>query len=105
MSKYFAPNPVGRPKSSAWVKNLAAKWTEDAIRTLAELMADPEQDGKTRAMCANALLDRAHGKPAQELNANVNVNESTADDVHSRIASILASATGDPDAGSTGETH
>jgi hypothetical protein len=105
MSKYFQPNPTGRPKSSAWVKHLAAKYTEDAIRTLVELMNDTEQDGKTRAMCANALLDRAHGKPAQELNANVNVNESTAEDVQSRIAAIVASAVGDADSGPTGVSH
>lgn len=72
-------NPGGRPKDSKWVRELASRRTEDAIRALTEaLSADHEwtdsngvshtqPDHKIRVLAANALLDRAWGKPRQEI--------------------------------------
>jgi uncharacterized protein (UPF0147 family) len=104
MSKYF-PNAVGRPKSSQWVKHLAAKYTEEAIESIVKIARDEEVPANVRLAAWSAVMDRAHGKPAQELNANVNVNESSADDVHSRITALVASAIGGTDAEPTGEPH
>lgn len=104
MSKYFQPNPAGRPKSSAWVKHLAAKYTEEALTTLADIMRDADEDGRTRAMAAQALLDRAHGRPAQEINGNVNVTSSP-DELYEQIAAAVAEFGVQDDAGSTGEPH
>lgn len=73
-------NPGGRPKDSAWVKHLAAKRTEDAIKALADALeatrlvvsakgdvVAEEPDHRVRVAAAQALLDRAHGKPAQAI--------------------------------------
>lgn len=69
MSRYLPSDREGpgRPKGSAWVRHLAAKYTEEAITALAEIARDMEQDGRTRLMAWNAILDRAHGKPAQTI--------------------------------------
>lgn len=60
-------NPGGRPKDLAWVKELARRRTEDAIRTLGDIMLDVDMDGRTRVAAAQALLDRAWGKPSQAI--------------------------------------
>lgn len=59
-------NPKGRPKVVADVKELARKYTTQAISTLAEIMADDES-GHARAMAADKLLDRGWGKAPQAL--------------------------------------
>jgi hypothetical protein len=59
-------NPGGRPKEVGHVRALAKKYTEEAIRTLAELMRTGKPD-RARVAAAEALLDRAYGKPTQPL--------------------------------------
>jgi hypothetical protein len=44
---------------------LAARYTEPAIRTLAEVMTDPFAMARDRLRAAETLLDRGHGKPQQ----------------------------------------
>lgn len=58
-------NPGGRPKESAEVKRLAQEHGPDAIKKLVELM-DCGQP-RTEVAAAQALLDRAYGKPAQAI--------------------------------------
>jgi len=58
-------NPSGRPKVIAEVQALARKRTVKAIRALTKCLDDP--DGRVVVAAANALLDRAWGKPAQPL--------------------------------------
>lgn len=55
-------NPLGRPKEVHHVKELARKWTTEAIGTLAEIMADKKQKASARVAAANALLDRGYGR-------------------------------------------
>ena len=59
-------NPSGRPREVGHVKELARQYTEEAIRTLAELMRTGKPD-RTRVAAAEALLDRAWGRPAQAI--------------------------------------
>ena len=59
-------NPGGRPKADARVKELAREWTETAINALVEV-CKKGKDEKARVAAANALLDRAWGKPAQSV--------------------------------------
>lgn len=106
----------GRPKDSKWVKHLASQRTEDAIRALTEALdatrvlispkgevVGEEPDHRVRVMAANALLDRAHGKPSQEVTATViNTNP---DELHERIITALAEVGSIDDAGPTGEPH
>lgn len=52
-------------KSTTEVRDLAQKYTYEAIERLAYWMR--EGDAKSSISAAQALLDRAHGKPAQAL--------------------------------------
>ena len=54
------PNKIG-----ADVREAAQAFTEDAISTLAEIMRGADHPAAARVSAANALLDRAHGKPKQ----------------------------------------
>lgn len=58
-------NPGGRRKSVGEVKDLAASYTVEAIERLAFWMRSNEP--KASVAAANALLDRAWGKPTQPL--------------------------------------
>lgn len=59
---------AGTPnKATADVKALAGNYTTAALATLADIMQDDSAPPAARVSAANALLDRAHGKPRQEL--------------------------------------
>lgn len=59
---------AGTPnKATADVRALAGNYTAQALETLASIMNDVEQPPAARVSAANSLLDRAHGKPRQEL--------------------------------------
>ena len=59
---------AGTPnKATADVKAVAATYTTAALATLAEIMQDGTAPHSARVAAANALLDRAVGKPRQEL--------------------------------------
>lgn len=59
---------AGTPnKATASLKALAGNYTAQALETLASIMNDVEQSAAARVAAANSLLDRAHGKPRQEL--------------------------------------
>ena len=58
-------NPGGRPKSAVRLKELCRAHTPAAVQTLvAALKAENE---RTRVAAAEALLDRAWGKPPQAI--------------------------------------
>ncbi len=59
-------NPGGKP-DQRHVRELAKKYTEDAIRTLAEIMLDDTKREAARVSAAEVLLDRGWGKPTQPL--------------------------------------
>lgn len=63
----FAPgqsgNPSGRPKDVGPIKELAKQHTQAAIDALVGALAD--ENGRTRVAAAEAILDRAYGKPTQ----------------------------------------
>jgi hypothetical protein len=58
-------NPSGRPKATHNLLELTRTYTNAAVATLAEIMQDRSEPGTTRIAAANALLDRAWGKPLQ----------------------------------------
>ena len=58
-------NPSGRPPENRLVKNLARAQSEKAIAKLATLI--DSEDERVAVSACQALLDRAHGKPAQSL--------------------------------------
>src|SRR6185369_5160033 len=58
-------NPRGRPKEVGPVRELAKRYTEAAIDTLAQVMQDPSAPPSARVAAAEALLARGWGKPQQ----------------------------------------
>ena len=67
--------PKGSPnKATASIRDAAQAYTEDALRTLVEVMNDREQSGPTRVGAANAILDRGYGKPKQEVDAQLDMS-------------------------------
>lgn len=62
-AKGYSGNPAGRPRVVAEVREAAKAHSENAIATLAEIMTDPGQPAGARVAAANAILDRAWGKP------------------------------------------
>jgi len=66
-------NPGGRPKAIENIRELARNHTEEAIKTLVEISNNPKSSDSARVQAANALLDRAWGKPTQ-YNDNLNQN-------------------------------
>lgn len=49
----------------ATLTEIAGRYTEEAIETLAEIMNDSRATHSARVAAANAVLDRGHGKPVQ----------------------------------------
>lgn len=58
-------------KSTKALKEIAGEYTEAAVKTLVEVMEDPEAPPAARVAAADKLLDRGHGKPAQMVEATV----------------------------------
>lgn len=58
-------NPAGRPKADLEIRKYAGTFTREAVDKLVELMRG--RYPKVALAAANALLDRAHGKPTQML--------------------------------------
>ncbi len=54
-------------KATADVKALAGNYSAQALETLASIMQDDSAPPAARVSAANALLDRAVGKPRQEI--------------------------------------
>ncbi|WP_298700939.1 hypothetical protein [uncultured Brevundimonas sp.] len=66
--------PKGSPnKATAAVKEAAQAYTDKALKTLAEIMGSTEHPAAARVSAANALLDRAHGKPPQAVEVDATV--------------------------------
>lgn len=53
-------------KATASLKDLARKYTDQALETLAEIMLSGESDA-ARVAASNSILDRGYGKPSQVL--------------------------------------
>jgi hypothetical protein len=60
-------NPSGRPKSDVTIKELARAHTEEAIKTLVDVLHDKRAPVSAKVHAACALLDRGWGKPTQYL--------------------------------------
>ena len=63
----FCPNPGGRPKLLANVRDLAREMTEKAIHTLVSVMDGRQSPPNARVAAAVALLDRGWGRPPSML--------------------------------------
>ena len=66
--------PGSLNKATRTVKEVAAEYTESAIKTLADIMQDVEQPSAVRISAARELLDRAHGRPTQSVEVDASVS-------------------------------
>ena len=65
-------NPGGRPKNTPdFLKQARAEGTA-SLQTLVELRDNPDIDPQIRRQCANDILDRAYGKPVQQMETDSN---------------------------------
>jgi hypothetical protein len=74
-----SPNPGGRPKEVGDVRELAKKYTAEAVQTLAKIMRSEDAPPAARTAAATALLDRAYGRPATSVDAQVTVQHNISD--------------------------
>jgi hypothetical protein len=59
---------AGTPnKTTALARQLAIPFADEAIQTILDVMRDKESPATARVSAANSLLDRAFGKPRQEI--------------------------------------
>ena len=61
-----------RVRPPPFVRDIARESTTLAIETLRTIAADADAPHAARVSAATALLDRAWGKPAQQLSADIN---------------------------------
>ncbi len=78
-------NPNGRPKKHTTIAQLAEDSSERAIRKLAKLI--DSDDEKVALAAAQAVLDRAVGKPKQSMDVNPG-KKSAADYSESELLTI-----------------
>lgn len=69
---------AGRPKgavskATADIKAAAGEYSERALNALVRIMDDEEAPAAAQVAAANAILDRAHGKPKQALDVDANL--------------------------------
>lgn len=78
----FSGNPGGysteKRAAVARVAVLAREHTEEAIKTLSSIMMDEKANRATRIAAANALLDRAWGRPPQSV--GISLDDSLSDE-------------------------
>lgn len=60
-------NPSGRPKRSKPIEDEAKKHAAEALQTLVKVMRDKEAPPAARVTASVQVLDRAYGKPKQEM--------------------------------------
>lgn len=66
-----SPNPKGRPSVPVDVKVAAKAHTHEMLEVLVDVAVNPKSPPSARVAAANAILDRAHGKPTQGIEASV----------------------------------
>jgi Family of unknown function (DUF5681) len=64
-------NPGGRPKILADIRELARAHTAAAMKALVDIVENKNAPSAARVAAANALLDRAYGKPEAKIEASV----------------------------------
>lgn len=84
--KAGVPNKVNRE-----IRALAGQHDELAVLTLAEIAGNAEAPAAARVSAAVALMDRAHGKPAQavDLKGNLALDVRTKEERDAAVAAAL----------------
>jgi hypothetical protein len=64
-------NPGGRPAASYRISELAKTHSPKMLQVLVDVAIDATAPPSARVAAASAVLDRAHGKPVQSLEAKI----------------------------------
>lgn len=99
--------PGSKTKVGADLRVAAQQYSDEALKTLVEVMRNKKTGGAARAAAANAVLDRGYGKPKQEIEANINLFDRMSDDEQRAIAAALETISRDEGehASGTAPTH
>lgn len=88
-------NPGGRSKEQKELRVLAREYTDQAVRTLASIMADKKANSGARVSAAQVLIERGWGKPLQQVEVKrTPLDEFTPDELRA-VAEALESLTGE----------
>lgn len=86
--KKGSPNKV-----TIQLKQMASKYTAEAVKTLVDVMRDPEVPAAVRVVAADKLLDRSHGRPLQGIEIPSNkVDKELIDMIEGKILADLEEA-------------
>lgn len=85
------PNKVTSEKRKT-LREIADTYTDEAIATLAEIMADGQAPHAARVTAANAILDRGHGKPKQPIETELDPSKLT----HEQLVALALALGADP---------
>ena len=64
-------NPGGRPKIPDEIKEKLPKWGEEGLEFVREKMLDEDASDRIRVQCAQILIERAYGKPTQQIEGDI----------------------------------
>jgi hypothetical protein len=67
---------AGRPSQRDELKaiDLASPHVENAFITIAQIMINPDENSKDRIAASKILIEYGCGKPEQNVNSNLNIN-------------------------------
>jgi len=68
-----SPNPAGRPKASYDFAAMCRERTQEALDNVLAIGRDPNQPGNVRLDAWRTILVYGHGKPIQQIQANVDI--------------------------------
>jgi hypothetical protein len=95
-------NPSGRPKQDPELKALFRTKTREAFEVLCKHLNS--EDARVAIVAAQAILDRGHGKPTQELSATVrrsDARELTDDELTAIVLGVGAVSDEQPSEGTS----
>jgi hypothetical protein len=68
--------PGALNKATVALKDVAGPYSAEAVKTLVDVMRDPETPPAVKVQAADKLLDRSHGRPAIHVEAvEVNISQ------------------------------
>ena len=76
-------------RTPEWLKELARERTEEAIKTLAEIMRGKKQAGRSRVAAAEALLNRGWGQAKQSMEISTPQDQERVEALEAALAGEL----------------
>jgi Family of unknown function (DUF5681) len=87
-------NPGGKPKELKEIQLEARKMSSDALKTLETICKGVKMSPAARVAAANAILDRAYGKPAQFFTGDADQFREVVDMSDEELLAIVATERG-----------